>query len=163
MCSGHSSSGCLKKQQWCLSLGTAMTWVREHQQKKMQLANIMSSNTFRHVSFLTVPTAIQNLCISCLSNNAYIFSPPSCFLQHLSHDSFKMLAFTNLENGRDTPPPSSHSSHPLSTNYLSQCSTSLEMPLFLFKFSLKSFHNTLSCHLFLVLLFNADSHNCIYY
>ena len=37
------------------------------------------------------------------------------------------------------------------------------MPLFLFKFSLKGFHNTVSCYLLLVLLFNADSHNCICY
>lgn len=92
-----------------------------------------------------------------------MFPPPPCFFQHLSHDSFKALEFTNLETGREKPHPCSASSHPLSADDLSQRSTSLEMALFLFRFSLKSFHNTLSCHLFLVLLFNADSHNCIYY
>lgn len=44
-----------KKQQWCLSLGTSATWVRERQEKKMQLANIISSNTFSMSPLLLSP------------------------------------------------------------------------------------------------------------
>lgn len=147
-----------KKQQRCLSLGTAVTWVREHQQKKMQLTNIISSNTCRHVSSPSVSTVIQN---SCLSSSAYILqlSPPSSFLRHCFHASsgrwhsqIWKVAGRRLLLVLILPTP-------LSTNDLSQCFTSLEIALFLFKFSLKSFQNSLSYHLVLALLFNADSHH----
>lgn len=127
----------------------------------MQLANIISSNTFKRVSFPYYLQRYTELCVYFAYQAVHTFlwfPPPPCLLQHLSRDSFKAPVFTNLETGREKPHPCSVSSHPLSTDDLSP-----EMALFLFKFSSKSFHNTLSCHLFLMLLFNTESHNCIYY
>lgn len=122
----------------------------------MQLANIINSSTFSMSPFLSISKLYKALCIlpikKCkhvVTSSSYLF-PSTSFL-------------TNLENGREKPYPYTFSFHLFSTNELSQGSTSLEMALFLFKFTLNSFPNTLSCHLLLVLLFNGDSHNCICY
>lgn len=67
-----------KKQQWCLSLGTAATWVRERQQKKMQLANIISSNTFSMSPLLLSPQLHRiKQCMHFLASPFFLFSSAS--------------------------------------------------------------------------------------
>lgn len=110
----------------------------------MQLANVMSPKTLKQGSLPYSLHSQAELCVypACQEMPTFCGSPPPhpCSLPHLSHGSFKAPVFTNLGTGRKKTHPNSVSPHPLSKDDLSQCSTSLEMALFLFKFSLKSFH-----------------------
>lgn len=103
--------------------------------KKMQLANIISSNPFRHVSFPCFFRSHTKSCVYFPYQAMHTFC--SSLLHPVSSDTFLMTPSRHQHSQRWQrqgeapclfcffPPPS--------TNDLSQCSTSLEMTLFLFK------------------------------